>query len=159
MTRRQAIGPAAIAAVVVAAVVVAAVGFGSGARPAASGDPGASAGVGAGASASRSGIAGVTAQPTVRPVPRHELFGFVPYWEMNDGIAEHLAKTPLTTLALFSVTHTKSGKLDTGQTGYKRITGATGERLIREAHGRDIAVQLDLHELRSARATSGSSAR
>ena len=27
-----------------------------------------------------------------RPLPKHELFGFVPYWEMNDGIADHLAQ-------------------------------------------------------------------
>jgi spore germination protein YaaH len=78
----------------------------------------------------------------VRPVPKHELYGFVPYWEMTDGIAAHLAKTPLTTLALFSVTHTKSGKIDTSQTGYKRITGPIGTRLISEAQDRDVAVEL-----------------
>jgi spore germination protein YaaH len=48
----------------------------------------------------------------------------------------------LTTLALFSVTHTNVGAIDTKQTGYKRITGAIGERLIREAHKRGVAVQL-----------------
>ena len=53
---------------------------------------------------------------------------------MNDGIAEHLGRTDLTTLALFSVTHTKDGTIDTKQTGYKRITGAIGKQLIREAH-------------------------
>jgi len=61
---------------------------------------------------------------------------------MNDGIAAHLAKTPLTTLALFSVTHTKTGTINTSQTGYKRITGAIGKQLIREAHERGVAVQL-----------------
>ena len=62
---------------------------------------------------------------------------------MNDGIADHLAKTPLTTLALFSVTHTKTGKIDTGQTGYKRITG--GHRQAADPRGarpRASAVQL-----------------
>ena len=144
MTRRQAIGPAAIAAVVVAAVVLA-VGPWSGATPAPSAGAGASSGASPGASlgASASGdVAVATTRPTVRPAPGHELFGFVPYWEMNDGIADHLAKTPLTTLALFSVTHTRTGKIDTSQTGYKRITGAIGEQLIREAHDRGIAVQL-----------------
>ena len=144
MRRRQAIGPAAIAAVVVAAVVLA-VGPWSGATPAPSAGAGASSGASPGASlgASASGdVAVATTRPTVRPAPGHELFGFVPYWEMNDGIADHLAKTPLTTLALFSVTHTRTGKIDTSQTGYKRITGAIGEQLIREAHDRGIAVQL-----------------
>jgi spore germination protein YaaH len=83
-----------------------------------------------------------TPSPTPRPVPKHEVFGFVPYWEMNDGIAAHVAKTPLTTLALFSVTHTKTGTINSGQTGYKRITGAIGTQLIREAHDRSVAVQL-----------------
>lgn len=80
--------------------------------------------------------------PTVRPIPKHELFGFVPYWEMNGDIAAHLAKTPLTTLALFSVTHTRTGALNTSQLGYKRITGSIGKQLIREAHDRGTAVQL-----------------
>ena len=61
---------------------------------------------------------------------------------MNGNIAEHVAKTPLTTLALFSVTHTKTGTINTTQTGYKRITGAIGKQLIREAHDRGVAVQL-----------------
>ena len=79
---------------------------------------------------------------TPAPIPGHELFGFVPYWEMDGTIAAHLAKTPLTTLGLFSVTHTKTGKIDTSQTGYKRITGSIGEQMIREAHDRGVAVQL-----------------
>jgi hypothetical protein len=61
---------------------------------------------------------------------------------MIDGIEAHLARTELTTLLLFSVTQRSSGSLDASQTGYKRITGAIGERLIREAHGRGVAVQL-----------------
>jgi hypothetical protein len=94
------------------------------------------------AAVSPSPAATATPQPTVRPVPGHEVFGFVPYWEMNEGIAEHVAATDLTTLALFSVTNAKDGSLDTKQNGYQRITGAIGQRLIREAHARGVAVQL-----------------
>jgi len=138
MTRRHAIGPALIAVVVVGLVV--AVGPWSGAKPGASDAPGATAGV---ADAADPGATvGATAIPTARPVPGHELFGFVPYWEMNGDIAGHLATVPLTTLALFSVTHTKTGKIDTSQSGYKRITGAIGKQLISEAHRRGTAVQL-----------------
>jgi spore germination protein YaaH len=74
--------------------------------------------------------------------PGRELYGFLPYWEMDDGIADHLAGTPLTTLGLFSVTHTRKGALNTGQRGYRTITGDLGARLIREAHARGTAVQL-----------------
>jgi spore germination protein YaaH len=129
MTRRPLIGLVAVAAAVTIAIVYTVT-----APPP---PPGATA-----LSSGRPSIGVPTAVPTARPVPKHEVFGFVPYWEMNDGIAEHLAKTPLTTLALFSVTHTKTGAINTAQTGYKRITGAIGKQLIREAHDRDVAVQL-----------------
>ena len=76
------------------------------------------------------------------PAPGHELYGFLPYWEMDDTIAGHLARTPLTTLALFSVTDTAKGALNTRQTGYKRITGELGARIIREAHERGVRVEL-----------------
>jgi spore germination protein YaaH len=79
---------------------------------------------------------------TPRPAPGHELYGFLPYWEMDDTIADHLGKTPLTTLALFSVTDTSKGALNTRQTGYKRITGEPGTRVIREAHDRGVRVDL-----------------
>lgn len=83
-----------------------------------------------------------TVVPTPVPIPKHEVYGFVPYWEMIDGIAGHLADTDLSTLALFSVTHRRSGELATNQTGYRRITGSIGERLIREAQERDQRVEL-----------------
>ena len=89
--------------------------------------------------------------PTPRPVPGHEVFGFVPYWEMNGDIAAHVAATDLTTLALFSVTHTKTGAIDTKQTGYKRITGDIGTQLIREAHDRGIHVQFVYSSFGTAR--------
>ena len=76
------------------------------------------------------------------PVPGYELYGFVPYWEMDATIADHLAQTPLTTLALFSVTDTAKGALDTRQTGYQRITGDPGLRLISEAHRRGVRVEV-----------------
>ena len=83
-----------------------------------------------------------TPVPTPRPLPGHEVFGFVPYWEMDAGIAEHLAKTDLTTLALFSVTNKKNGTINDTQNGYKRIVGPIGQQMIREAHDRGVKVQL-----------------
>jgi spore germination protein YaaH len=61
---------------------------------------------------------------------------------MDAGIAAHRAETDLTTLGLFSVTDTRTGAIDTRQTGYRRITGAVGERLIRTARDRDMRVEL-----------------
>ena len=87
------------------------------------------------------------AQPFTRtaipiPVPGHEVYGFLPYWEMVDGIAAHVAHTDLTTLALFSVTHRKDGALVATERGYKTIDGPIGQRLIKEAHDRGVRVEL-----------------
>jgi hypothetical protein len=83
-----------------------------------------------------------SARPTIVPVPGHETFGFVPYWEMDDAIAEHLRTVELTTLALFSVTHRRNGELDARQNGFRRIDGAIGRRMIREAQDRGTRVEL-----------------
>jgi spore germination protein YaaH len=86
--------------------------------------------------------AGGTPRPTTVPVPGHEVYGYVPYWEMDDGIADHLAATDLTTLALFSVTHAADGSIATGERGYRQISGPLGSRLIEEAHDRGTRVEV-----------------
>jgi spore germination protein YaaH len=86
--------------------------------------------------------ASVAAAATPRPSPGHEVFGYVPYWEMDEEITAHLRATDLTTLALFSVTNTRTGAIDTKQTGYRRITGDVGEQMIRAAHERGTRVEL-----------------
>ena len=83
-----------------------------------------------------------TPVPSAIPAPGHELYGFVPYWEMDGTIAAHLAATPLTTLALFSVSTLGDGSINTTQNGYRQIVSALGRQLIREAHARGTRVEL-----------------
>ena len=71
-----------------------------------------------------------------------ELYGYVPYWAMTASMADYLGSVPLTTIELFSVTARSTGALNTSLTGYKRITGAIGARLIAEAHARGQRVEL-----------------
>jgi spore germination protein YaaH len=129
MTRRSLVA-AVVVSVGVTAAIVLAIG-----RPAV---PDRQAGAGSSAPPGDKGVA--TFVPI--PIPGHEVYGFVPYWEMDDGIAAHLDGTDLTTLALFSVTHKKSGALATIERGYRKITGELGRRLIREAHERKVRVEL-----------------
>jgi spore germination protein YaaH len=82
------------------------------------------------------------APATPVPDPKHETYGFVPYWEMDETIADHLATVDLTTLAMFSVTHTRRGELDGEQNGARRIQGELGARMIREAQERGTRVEL-----------------
>lgn len=76
------------------------------------------------------------------PLPGHEVYGFVPYWEIDGTIAAHLRATDATTIGLFSVTHTGRGALATAQSGYRRLTGPIGRRIIDDAHaaGRRVEV-------------------
>ncbi len=85
---------------------------------------------------------GPSPSPTTPPKPGHEIFGFVPYWEMDAGIADHVAATPLGTVALFSVTHTAKGAINTGSPGYRKIAGDVGRGLIRTAHDHGMRVEL-----------------
>ena len=80
--------------------------------------------------------------PSPVPVPQHEVYGFVPYWEMDAGIADHLAATDLSTIGLFSVTHNRNGSLATGKNGYRRITGPTGLRILADARERGVRTEL-----------------
>jgi spore germination protein YaaH len=86
------------------------------------------------------GVTGRGAEPAASipsaapPLPGHEVYGFVPYWEIDDTIAAHLRATDATTIALFSVTHDRTGGLAATQTGYRRLTGPIGRRIISDAH-------------------------
>jgi len=133
MTRRPLLGVGVVAGIVATIAIIATLGSAPSSPPS---EP----------SSSPTGNAVATGAPTPvptpRPTPGHELFGFVPYWEMDDTIARHLRLTPLTTLALFSVATNSAGEIKTSLPGYQRITGTLGRQLIREAHEREIAVEL-----------------
>jgi hypothetical protein len=81
--------------------------------------------------------------PTPRPpLGGTELYGFLPYWQMSNAVADYLHAAPVTTLALFSVSARSNGSINEKPLGYRRITGDIGRRIIREAHGRDARVEL-----------------
>lgn len=130
-----------------AVVLVAAISLGCDATT----GPSPSGATGSGSSASQPAIEpGATdpspapgaSSPSPAPAAGRELYGFVPYWEMDSSIAEHLAATPLTTLGLFSVTHTGKGVINPGLKGAQKIGGDLGRQLIREAHDRGTRVDL-----------------
>ncbi|MCU0483771.1 MAG: glycosyl hydrolase family 18 protein, partial [Chloroflexi bacterium] len=124
---------ASTALVLAAALVLVAAACGQGPQP----TPGGSASPGV-----ASPSLPVSPAPTSRPEAGHEVYGFLPYWEVDATIAEHLRATDLTTLAMFSVTNTRTGAIDTKQNGYRRISGEIGRQVIREARERGVRVDL-----------------
>jgi hypothetical protein len=109
-----------------------------------SGGPlGTSAGPGGGTVPPGSGPAAVLPTPTPRPeIGGRELYGYLPYWRINEGTAEYLREVPLSTIALFSVGASRDGSINTGPLGYQRIAGPIGRQIIAEAHERNVRVEL-----------------
>jgi spore germination protein YaaH len=118
---------AAIVAIVLLAVALTSCG---GASPTASG-----------AGQPSAGLTAASPRSTIKPLPGHEVYGYVPYWEMDDSIADHIAATDLTTLALFSVTHRRNGTLD-DQNGLRKIRASVGKAMVRAAHDRGTKVEI-----------------
>jgi hypothetical protein len=114
-----------------------------GTSPGGTGSPGGSGGpVG---SELPSGQPPATAEPSPTPRPPiggTELYGYLPYWQMGDSMAAYLGRTPVDTLALFSVSAGSNGALRTRQTGYVRITGERGRAIIAAAHARGQRIEL-----------------
>ncbi len=101
-------------------------------------------GTGPGPSANPDGstTAAESANPSAVPVPGHEVYGFIPYWEMDGTIVAHLATIDVSTVALFSVTHSGKGTIVMTQNGAKKITGPIGKAIIADAHERHRRVDL-----------------
>jgi len=97
---------------------------------------------GSGVAVTEPTVPSATVRPTIVPIPGHEVYGYVPYWEMDDSIVDHVGGTDLTTLGLFSVTHRRDGELDDEQNGHRRISGGVGRRLTRAAQDRGTRVEL-----------------
>jgi hypothetical protein len=81
--------------------------------------------------------------PTPRPeVGGLELYGYLPYWRLNEATAAYVRDVPLSTLALFSVGANRDGSLNSEKIGYQRIVGPIGRQIIAEAHERRVRVEL-----------------
>jgi len=63
-----------------------------------------------------------------------EVFGYLPYWELDDGVDAYLRYDLLTTIAFFGVTFKADGTLDTSLPGYKAYQGELATNVITKAH-------------------------
>ena len=71
-----------------------------------------------------------------------EVYGYLPYWEVDAGTDAYLRYDLLTDIALFSVTVTSSGAIDTSTPGYRMVTGANAATVIAKAHAAGVRVDL-----------------
>jgi len=71
-----------------------------------------------------------------------EVYGYLPYWEVDAGTNGYLRYDLLTDIALFSVTLTAPGAIDTSTPGYRMVTGAHAATIVANAHSAGVRVDL-----------------
>jgi spore germination protein YaaH len=79
------------------------------------------------------GLAPLGAGQTQQGLSR-EVFGFLPYWELDATIADDLRYDLLTTISFFGVTYKSDGTLDTTLPGYKAYQNSFATDIITRAH-------------------------
>lgn len=91
------------------------------------------------------------ATPVVTPGPvlgrqgvalplRREVFGFLPYWTMDDGSADALRYDHLSTIAFFGIGIRKNGALTTTLPGYRAYTSDDAARITARARAAGVRV-------------------
>ncbi len=73
-----------------------------------------------------------------------EVYGYLPYWEINSTTDAYLRYDLLSDIAVFSVGLTSGGLIDQTATGYSRVTGPTTATIIQHAHQNGVRVDLTL---------------
>ncbi len=71
-----------------------------------------------------------------------DVYGYLPYWEMDKDIEPYLDWNALSTIALFSVGARTNGTLVTTAPGYTAITSALGRRIIATARSRGVRPEI-----------------
>ncbi len=73
-----------------------------------------------------------------------DVYGYLPYWEIDSGTDAYLRYDLLTDIALFSVGFTSTGAISTSGTGYPAVTGSTAATIVAQAHAAGVRVDLTI---------------
>jgi spore germination protein YaaH len=71
-----------------------------------------------------------------------DVYGYLPYWEMDAGIKDSLDWNALSAISLYSVTQGSTGALNRTAAGYVAITSDRGRRIAATARVRGVRVEL-----------------
>ncbi|MEO7229432.1 MAG: hypothetical protein ABIZ30_02440, partial [Candidatus Limnocylindrales bacterium] len=71
-----------------------------------------------------------------------EVYGYLPYWEIDSTTNAYLRYDLLTDIALFSVGLTASGTISTSGGGYAAVMGSTAATIVSNAHAAGVRVDL-----------------
>ena len=63
-----------------------------------------------------------------------DVFGYLPYWEIDSTVDAHLRYDVINTIALFGVAFRTDGSLNTTDASYRAVTGPTAAAIVQHAH-------------------------
>lgn len=90
--------------------------------------------------AARAADPGVRGRAHVGPAASREIYGYLPYWQLNAATARNLDYRQLTTIAFFAVPIRRDGTLDRSAAGYRAYVGADARAVTNAAHARGVRV-------------------
>jgi hypothetical protein len=94
----------------------------------------------AGPAAARAADPGMRARAQRHPAPSHEVYGYLPYWQLDAGTARRLDYRRLSTIAFFAVPIGADGSLDRGAIGYRAYVSPAARAVTNAAHARGVRV-------------------
>jgi len=80
-----------------------------------------------------------------------EVYGFLPYWEIDAGIETYLRYDLLSTIAFFGVGTRSDGSLDTATSGYRAYVSDRATRIIEQAHAAGVRTAITFQSFGTAK--------
>lgn len=71
-----------------------------------------------------------------------DVYGYLPYWEIDAGTDAYLRYDYLSDIALFSIGFDAAGAISTSATGYPTVTGSTAATITAHAHAAGVRVDM-----------------
>ena len=90
--------------------------------------------------AARAADPGIHPRAQRRPAPSHEVYGYLPYWQLDAGTAGRLDYRQLSTIAFFAVPIGADGALDRQAVGYRAYVSRAARAVTNAAHARGVRV-------------------
>ena len=85
-------------------------------------------------------VTGIRARAPTHALISHQVYGYLPYWQLDGSTAQRLRYDLLTTIAMFGIGIERTGDLDRTTPGYKAYASANAIAVINAAHEHGVRV-------------------
>jgi spore germination protein YaaH len=83
---------------------------------------------------------GLRARSARPPAASHEIYGYLPYWQVDAGTARRIDYRTVTTIAFFAIPVQANGTLNRASAGYRAYVGRAARAITNAAHAHGVRV-------------------